>query len=195
MVHYEGLLELHAIYLFETSPRITRYREQPSTLLYPDGARLRRYTPDFELALDTDKVVLVEVKPQRNLNDIEIQHKLRCVTDFLRSSSQSFVVLDDLAIRNEPRLTNLRWIYHRAARVPPTDYAALNAIRRWGIKFPMSLHDSSVCLSGSGVDVFSLLLAGWLSCSLEVSINENTFLNLTTESDNDWFWIAKEYGF
>ena len=49
MVHYEGLLELDAIYLFETSLRIVRYREQPHTYLYPDGEKLRRYTPDFEL--------------------------------------------------------------------------------------------------------------------------------------------------
>jgi len=53
MVHHEGLLELDAIYLFETSPRVVRYREQPPTIHYADGAKLRRYTPDFELLLVT----------------------------------------------------------------------------------------------------------------------------------------------
>jgi len=48
MVHHEGLLELEAIYLFECSPCIIRYREQPVTIHYPDEAKLRRYTPDFE---------------------------------------------------------------------------------------------------------------------------------------------------
>ena len=52
MVQHEGLLERDAIYLFEASYRIKQYREQPITIHYPDGARLRRYTPDFELVLD-----------------------------------------------------------------------------------------------------------------------------------------------
>ena len=72
MVHHEGLLELDAIYLFEASPQIVRYREQPVTIKYPDGARLRRYTPDFELVLTTGEVVLIEVKPMRSLKDDEV---------------------------------------------------------------------------------------------------------------------------
>jgi hypothetical protein len=47
MVQHEGLLELDAIYLFETTHRVVRYREQPMTLHYPDGTRLRRYTLDL----------------------------------------------------------------------------------------------------------------------------------------------------
>jgi len=74
MVHHEGLLELEAIYLFETSPRIVRYREQPITINYPDGARLRRYTPDFELVLTTGEIVLIEVKPIRSLQHDEVRH-------------------------------------------------------------------------------------------------------------------------
>lgn len=36
MIHHEGLLELDAIYLFETSPEIARYREQPSNRLFKE---------------------------------------------------------------------------------------------------------------------------------------------------------------
>jgi hypothetical protein len=42
IIHHEGLLELDAIYLFEASPQIVRYREQPQKIYYPDAARLRR---------------------------------------------------------------------------------------------------------------------------------------------------------
>lgn len=195
MVHYEGLLELHAIYLFETSPRIVQYREQPLRLRYPDGDRLRRYTPDFELVLKSGEIVLVEVKPRRSLSDEAVQHTLKRITDFLRRSSHSFAVLDDLVIRQEPRLSNLQWIYHRASRVPPTHSAALNAIRQCGFEFPMSVRDLSTRFSAIGMDPFSLLLAGWLTCSLDESVNSETFLKLTKETDHDWFWIAKKYGF
>ena len=47
----EGLFELDAIYHFENSPLIAAYTEQPETVQYPDGNRLRHYTPDFELFL------------------------------------------------------------------------------------------------------------------------------------------------
>ncbi|WP_230369777.1 Tn7 transposase TnsA N-terminal domain-containing protein [Paludibacterium denitrificans] len=76
MVDHEGLLELDAIYLFECSPEIVRYREQPLTLTYPDGHRLRRYTPDFELVLRSGEIILVEIKPTRSLVNDEVQHKL-----------------------------------------------------------------------------------------------------------------------
>lgn len=79
MIHHEGLLELDAIYLFEASPQIVRYREQPVTIKYPDGARLRRYTPDFELVLNTGEVVLIEVKPMRSLKDEEVIHRKKAV--------------------------------------------------------------------------------------------------------------------
>jgi hypothetical protein len=63
MVHHEGLLELDAIYLLEASPLVTGYREQPTTITYPDGDRVRRYTPDLEVTLDGGASVWIEVKP------------------------------------------------------------------------------------------------------------------------------------
>lgn len=35
MVHHESLLELDAIYLFETFHRVREYREQPARINYP----------------------------------------------------------------------------------------------------------------------------------------------------------------
>lgn len=195
LVHHEGLLELDAIYVFESSHRIVRYREQPTTLQYPDGARLRRYTPDFELVLDTGEVVLVEVKPTRSLRDPEVRHKLCCVIEHFRRSGQSFVILDDICIRDEPRLSGLRWIYHQAARIPPTREAARTALLRHGSGFPMSLRTATARLSTSKVDPYSLLLSGWLWCSLETAVSLDTFVHLANEDDHAWFWIAKEHGF
>ncbi|MEQ1559260.1 MAG: hypothetical protein ABL933_10055 [Methyloglobulus sp.] len=45
MVHVEGSLENDAFIHFETSPLIVSYTEQPEKIHYPDGAKLRRYTP------------------------------------------------------------------------------------------------------------------------------------------------------
>lgn len=195
MMQHEGLLELDAIYLFEANHRIVRYREQPMTLHYPDGARLRRYTPDFELVLDTGEVILIEVKPSRSLRDPEVRHKLDCVARHLQRTDRSFLILDEERIRHEPRLSSLRWVYHQAGRIPPTDEAASAAIAMCRADFPMSLRTAGARLSTSNVDPFSLLFSGWLHCSLEAAMSLETSVQPVEEANHVWFWIAEEYGF
>lgn len=194
MVHHEGLLELDAIYLFEASPRIVRYREQPPTICYPDGHRLRRYTPDFELVLQTGELIWVEVKPTRSLQSEEVRHKLDCVAAHMRRSAMPFLILTDIAIRQEPRLSNIRRLYHHAARVPPTLAAVKVAVERYCDCFPMSLTKATALFSECGLDPFSVLLAGQAQCSLEHPISPETQLQIT-EASHGWFWIAQEFGF
>lgn len=195
MVHHEGLLELDAIYLFETSPRIVRYREQPASIHYPDGAKLRRYTPDFELQLASGAVILIEVKPARRLQDEEVRNKLACIDAYLRRSCRPFVILTDECISQEPRLSNLRWIYHRAARVPPTGDRARIALQSHREHFPTSFTAAATLLETHGVDPYSLLLAGLLCAPLEKTLSLETELELIEDPDHDWFFIAQEHGF
>jgi len=195
MVHHEGMLELEAIYLFETSPRIVRYREQPVTINYPDGDRLRRYTPDFELVLITGEIILIEVKPISSLQHDEVRHKLDCVAEYMRRSETAFVVLTDQVIRQEPRLSNLRWIYHRSSRVPPTSEAITVAINKYRSCFPLSIAVASTLINVAGVDPYSLLLAGHLRCSLEQPISLETLIDIELEVNNGWFCIAQEHDF
>jgi hypothetical protein len=195
MVHHEGLLELDAIYLFETSPLVARYREQPLTIHYPDGAKLRRYTPDFELLLVTGVTVLVEVKPMHRLTDSEVRHKLDCMATHLRRSVTPFAILTDKSLRDEPRQSSMRWLYHQAKRVPPTVDAMRVALHRHRSLFPTSIGESGSLLAECGVDPYSLLFAGFLRCSLETPVSLDTQINLSTESDDGWFCIAPEHGF
>lgn len=156
IVHHEGLLELDAIYLFETAPRVVRYREQPPTIHYSDGAKLRRYTPDFELLLVTGKTVLIEVKPIRRLTDSEVRHKLDYVTTHLRRSVTPFVILTDKSLRDEPRQSSMRWLYHQAMHVLPTVDAMRVALHRYRSRFPTSIRESAILLAECGVDSYSL---------------------------------------
>lgn len=195
MVHHEGLLELEAIYLFETSPRIVRYREQPVTIKYPDGARLRRYTPDFELVLITGEIVLIEVKAVSSLQHEDVKHKLDCVTEYMRRSETTFVVLTDQVIRHEPRLSNLHLVNHRASRVPPTSDSIAVAINKYRNCFPLSLEAVTTLLDADGIDLYSLLLAGHLRCCLDQPISKETLIELNMEADDGWFCIAQEQGF
>ncbi|AEF98468.1 TnsA endonuclease N-terminal domain-containing protein [Methylomonas methanica] len=195
MVHHEGLLELDAIYLFESSPNIVRFREQPITLHYPDGAKLRRYTPDFELVLTTGEIVLIEVKPVSSLGHDDVQHKLNCVAEYMRRSNMPFVILTDEVIRQEPRLSNLRWVLRQAPRVRPSADAMTVAINKLRDCLPASLAEVTALTTDSSVDLYCLFLAGYLRCALDQPISDYTRIELNLEADNDWFCVAQEYGF
>lgn len=195
MVHHEGLLELDAIYLFEASPLIVRYREQPTTIRYPDGNRLRRYTPDFELLLTTGEIVMIEIKPIRRLRTEEVQHTFKCISDHMRRNGIPFAILTDLAIRDEPRLANLKWIYHQAARVPPTSSALAVALNKHEPAFPTSISAANRLFDGTGIDACSFLLAGRLRCDLNRPVALSTTLTVTTEANHDWFRVTEEHRF
>lgn len=195
MVQHEGLLELDAVYLFETHPGIVAYREQPLTLRYPDGPRLRRYTPDFELVLVNGEVVLVEIKPTRSLADAEVRHKLDCVEQHLRREGRQFVVLTDQHLRREPRLSNLRELYHRTPRIPPTLAAACQAIQHIAVALPLTLEDTQRALAATGIDPVSLLLLGLLTCELDTPVTSETLLQLHEEAGDGWFRITQTHGF
>lgn len=195
MVHYEGLLELDAIYYFETSPNIVLYREQLAKIFYPDGARLRRYTPDFEVTLHTGEVVNIEVKPKAKLVSPEIREKFESISEYYARRGDPFVILHDEVIRKKPRLTNLKLIYHQAVRIPPNLHAAEIAVQRFSLEFPMSLSACIERLSTRQVCTFCLLMSGLLRCSLDQPITYETSIELSPDTNHAWFFLAKEYGF
>lgn len=195
MVHHEGLLELDAIYLFEASPLIARYREQPTTIRYPDGNRLRRYTPDFELLLSTGEIVMAEIKPYSRLRTDEVRQTFERIADHMSRSGTRFAILTDLVIRAEPRLANLKWIYHRAARIPPTRSALTMALNRHEHAFPTPISNANRLFDGTGTDTYSFLLAGRLGCDLNMPVALSTTLTVTTETNHEWFRITQEHGF
>lgn len=195
MVHYEGLLELDAIYLFEASPRIASYREQPRTILFPDGARMRRYTPDFELTLSGGAHVLVEVKPCRSLQDAEVRNKLEKVTAYLLRSGQSLVILTDKVLRSEPRQANIRRLYHQTPRRWPTDAACINALQPHRPHLPLPWSAVKQRLRERAIHPANLLFKGLLHCELDAPLTNDTLLHFTQENGDAWICIAQGHGF
>lgn len=195
MVHYEGLLELDALYLFETSPLIVSYTEQPVRIYYPDEARLRRYTPDFRLYLADGQEVLIEVKPAANAARPDIQHALTQISVHFNRISQPFEVLTDEVIRVEPRLSNLKVIHHEAARIRPELLKGKVALRRLAASFPMGVQEAQAALPAYSLDPYSLLLAGQVVCDLGMPINANTLLTLNLENSHEWFRLSHRHHF
>jgi hypothetical protein len=106
-----------------------------------------------------------------------------------------FVILTDEVIRQEPRLSNLRWVLRQAPRIRPSADAMTVAINKLRDCLPASLAEVTALTTDSSVDPYCLLLAGYLSCSLDQPISDDTRIELKLEADNDWFFIAQEYGF
>ena len=195
MIHHEGLLELDAIYHFETSPCIARYREQVATIHYADGARLRRYTPDFELHLTSGDLVLVEIKPEAMLSDPDTLHKFNRVAEHFERAAQAFEIVTDIVIRAEPRMTNLRTIYQRASRVPMTDEAMSAIANRYRHLFPMTIGQSTEMMRRGGITPYCLLLADLVRCALTQPLVDATPLYVSEEPNHATLLSQKRLGF
>lgn len=195
MVHHEGMLELDAIYHFEASPCVLRYTEQPKTVLFADGSRLRRYTPDFELHLSNGDSVLVEIKPHRFATEFETKDKLEKITAHFERNGQAFVVLTDMHLQIDPRRASLRSIYHQAPRIWPTFKKCTVELQRLYTLFPRRLADALAPLRHAGLDPYSLLMLGLLTCDLSEPFSGNTILNLAKEDDHAWFRLSNRFAF
>lgn len=195
IVHHEGMLELDAIYLFEASPKIAIYREQPAKFEFPDGDTLRRYTPDFELRLTSGAVVWVEIKPLRFCEQDEIRHRLSMVASHMRRRGRDFGVLTDETLQLEPRQTTIRTIWHRAPRISVARETAELGVQRCAEQLPAPLIQASDLLRREGLDVYSLLLQGLLRCSLDRPIGPSTLITTSMEADDGWFRISQEFDF
>jgi hypothetical protein len=193
MVHHEGLLELDAIYLFEACPSVARYREQPRKIVYPDGPRLRRYTPDFELIFSSGERLLVEVKPTRSLEAQDVGHKLQVVREYLARSSEPFMVLTDEWLRTEPKQSNVRLLYRQTPRVWPTSDACHAAVEYLLPRLPMPLLEARRLLAPRGVAPASLLFAGLLTCQLNEPITNHTLVYFQQETSDARICIPQRY--
>lgn len=195
VVHHEGLLELDALYLLEASPQVSRYREQPSTITYADGPRVRRYTPDLEVTLSTGEIVWIEVKPSALLRDDDLKHKLEKISLYFSRRNQPFLVLTDEVLRSEPRQSNLRTIFHRANHIPPSRVEAVRVLQKISEHLPAPLSKVTALCALYGLEPYSLLLAGLLRCDLDIAISTSTQLSDNKEADDGWFWLAQKHGF
>lgn len=195
MMEFEGLLERDAMFLFETSSKIVRYREQPIKIHYPDGNRLRRYTPDFELLLATGETIFLEIKHHTHLENEALLHKLYCISQYFRGLQQPFHVLTDLAIRQQPRLANLNQICAELPRIWPSVASLRSQIYQYQDLFPASYDDAKRILAGNQLSLSSLIVSGLATLDVNQPIEACTPIHLIQEHMHESLWISKEHGF
>lgn len=195
MVAHEHLLEREALVLLEFSPAIAAVREQPRHIYFADGAETGRYTPDFEvlLANGSGRSVLIEVKPTAQLQKDEVRARLTGIHAHLLREGEEFVILTDTAIRQQPRLSNLKSLRKYLPPFPPDHHALRLAIRRMTVADSCTLGDV-VSVLGWSMAV-SLLTAGYAQIDLTKVCTSATQIQFSKEIRHDWFFLDQEHGF
>jgi len=183
MVAWESLLERDAIVLFELSPGVIAYEEQPSIELYYEGTVPRKYYPDFALTLRNGSVAHVEVKPKRKLSNKLVYDRLDKIAASYQRQSRQFWILTDEEIRKQPRLSNLtQFAYHlKAERFKRPPAWRLHELRQ---RNDWTFEDLATALDGAP-SVFRLLAAGLAFCDLDNPIQPSTFITFMHGEPND----------
>lgn len=107
-IAWESQLEQKACYVFEFSPEIIKYREQPLSIYYRLNGELLRYTPDFELTLLSGELIYVEVKPRAKLQTQELQEKLEAIRGYWKEKDIKFLVITDQELDHPVLQSNLK---------------------------------------------------------------------------------------
>jgi hypothetical protein len=108
MVAGESLTELAAIHLFEFSPGVLSYREQPAVVQYADGEVTRDYYPDFEAVFLSGEVIHLEIKTAKELAKPVAQTKYRAIAAAYARRQHGFRILTDVDIWQTPLHQNLQ---------------------------------------------------------------------------------------
>lgn len=195
MVHHEGLIELDACYLFEMHPLILKYQEQPTTLKYPGGHRLRDYTPDFQLTLRTGEVVLVEIKHSEILARKEVREKYDNIAAHLKSEETGYVIITEDIIRLEPRLTTMKKAFAALTYPRPTDDFICTAISPLLVNEFTTISELDDELKNRGLTTADLLANGYLTYDLDTEMSSSTTFSILKEPDHEWLRISEKFPF
>ena len=115
MVAFESLIEQDYLYVLDYEREVDSYEEQPLIIEYIWQGKIRHYTPDFH-AVRNQHHELVECKPQSRLHTEENQRKFVAARQWCQESGWNFSIVTDGALRNGPRLANIK-ILTRYARL------------------------------------------------------------------------------
>lgn len=107
MVAFESTLERDYLYLLDYDREVQAFAEQPLTIEYWDGGKLRRYTPDFHVVgPGWDR--LVECKPTVFAAQEENQRRMRAASAWCREQGWQFCLVTDQDVRAGFRLQNVK---------------------------------------------------------------------------------------
>jgi hypothetical protein len=122
MVAWESPLERDGILLMELSPGVISYQEQPEEISYWDGESMCIYVPDLHAYLWNEALLIIEVKPVKELERPVVKEKYTRIAEALLEQGKCFLLLTEQEIRQEPQFSNLKlllyWYNHAPTPLP-----------------------------------------------------------------------------
>ena len=182
-IAWESQLEKKACLLFEFSPIVASYMEQPITISFPSGGCIRKYTPDFELQLSTGQRIYVEVKPVSKLADEELKAKFRDIDTFWQQHGCYFIVITDEELNQPVRQSNLAFLRPYLAYQCSVD--SIEQARLWLSSHQDTTLDELTNFIGSLSDAYALLAQGHITFDLDQPIDLDSLLTIQPEGSTD----------
>jgi len=115
----EGENELNAAYLLEADPEIHFFKAQPFTLVFHNGEKVTRYTPDFLAWRKSQPPVIIEVKVDAALASKKTKAALHSAKEAVEGAGASFQLMLSSENGKEPRATNLQRLYTQTSYPDP----------------------------------------------------------------------------
>lgn len=181
MVAWESQLERDALYLFEFSPGVLEFREQPERVQFATEDSSFVYIPDFELLLRDGTIRHVEIKPAAKLAKPDVAQRFTAIATHYDRIERSFQILTEENIRREPLLENLKRLAYHASRVPAD--ALDDLVTRLSILPARTFRGASAVL-GDDVSVYRLLASGRYRCDLTRTITSDSLIQPAKEHDD-----------
>jgi len=176
LVAWESQLEQKACALFEFSPDVVRYREQPISVYFECDGQMRRYTPDFELQLQDGRSLYLEVKPFAKLQGRDIKRRLQQIARFWVLNGRQFGVITDLELYHPALQLNLKLLRaHQRAHISD---AVRQRVEHWvGTAGPVTFEQLAELLN-SPTQVYALIVQRALHVDLFTPFSPTTTLHL-----------------
>lgn len=179
-IAWESQLEQKACYVFEFSREVLGYREQPLTILYPLGAKILRYTPDFELTLKSGRQVYIEIKPAEKLLVWSIQERLAAIGSYWSQVNADFMVITDEQLNHPILHSNLKLL--RGYLKVHCEPELIQMAKHWVAVSQNPTFHGLVTYLNSLNNVYALLAHQHVSINLRADIESTSPLFLSEEN-------------
>lgn len=179
----ESGLESRAAACIELSPGVLTWAPQPFTIRFFVDGEIKKYTPDFQITLKSERVKILEVKPLRRCLEELMRSKLIAAQCYFESIGVHFEIVTEEDMGSKTFCQNLNLLRYYM-RVPFSE-----AEKAFACKLvAMCDHLTMLDLEEKGIGkstIYSLLANNILSTDLTIALNPNSNITLFSENDNE----------
>jgi hypothetical protein len=197
----ESSLEFDHLFYLERDTTVAQYQVQPVTFSYLHRSRMRSYTPDVLIVRRDGSLLLREIKPQKRLENSELQETLQAIRAACLERGIGFEVVTDRHIRCQPLLATLRTLYRHAGKkvARATGDTFLSAVGENGSVALGEAYEICDRLQITRSTPLSLMFHGqlqWpddqpLSKDLKLDVTQDAASRLTTSAESHDVWLIR----